>query len=565
MRYQLMLEAVSYHTYDVIITPFSDSSDFVSEFSLEFFTKPVKLRMVKLILGGTLAISIPFSQMTSADSRYSMTYLSYGSYDKQLEYVALSNNSFSVISPSYFNILSDGSLSVEEISQSYVNAMHERNVKIVPFVSNHWDRTAGNKALENVEQLAEEVAAAVKKYNLDGVNVDIENVTHQYREQYTKFVRLLRQKIPKEKEISVAVAANPNGWNLGWHGSYDYKALGEIADHLFIMAYDEHFNGGDAGPVASISFVEQSIQYALKYVDKEKIVLGVPFFGRLWSDDGSIKGIGITNRQIASALDKTNSSYWIDDATKSATARFSVTNNHSITVNGQKLKPGNYTVWFDNSDTLKYKLSLVDKYGLKGAGSWSVGQETQDVWDYYSQWLNGKYFSDTFYHFAKDDILLNYQKGWMKGVSEHEFDPNDGLTRAQAAVILCRYLNLTESSKPSSFSDISNHWAEKEIHLVAQSGLLQGYPDGKFYPNRAVTREEIAVILQRILQYEYTGEKNGSGFSDVNTDRWSYQEITALLNSGILLGYPDNTFRPEQFLSRGEMAHLLQKTLQLGK
>lgn len=74
----------------------------------------------------------------------------------------------------------------------------------------------------------------------------------------------------------------PKGWNTGWHGSYDYSALSKYADYLMIMAYDEHYQGSPAGPVAGMEFVEESIKYALKHVPKEKIVLGVPFFGRVW-------------------------------------------------------------------------------------------------------------------------------------------------------------------------------------------------------------------------------------------------------------------------------------------
>lgn len=560
MRYRWYLLPVGDEEMDLVICVLNGRENQLTEFSSEFFNGR-KIRMIKLILGSILVVSIPFSYIANANKRYSMTYLSYGSYQTQLEYVALSKNSFSVISPSYFNLTSDGFLKMEEISQSYVDTMHEKNVKIVPFLSNHWDKQSGNAALDRVEALADEVADAVIKYQLDGVNVDIENVSHEYREKYTTLVRLLRQKLPKDKEVSVAVAANPYGWTAGWHGSYDYKALGKYADHLLIMAYDEHFNGGEAGPVASISFVEQSIQYALKYVTEEKIVLGVPFFGRIWSDDGSVKGIGMTNRQIQSAIEKTGGIVTVDSHLKSVKAQITVTGSHSITVNGNKLKPGNYTIWYDNSDTLKYKLSLVDKYGLKGAGSWSVGQETKDVWDYYSLWLNGKYFADTFSHFAKDDVITVSQKGWMEGLGEHLFFPEDGLTRAQAATILCRYLNLSGNVGNSGFSDIKDHWAEKEINLVVNRGLMNGYPEGTFLPNRAVTREEIAVILQRVLQYEYSGMSKKASFSDVTEERWSYREIFALIESGILNGYPDGTFRPEQFLSRGEMAHLIRKTL----
>ena len=231
MRYQWYLLPIDSENFDLVICILKTREDMFSEFSSEFLNGR-KIRMVKLILGSALAVSIPFSQLVKANDRYSMTYLSYGSFQTQLEYVALSKNSFSVISPSYFNLLSDGSLAVEEISQSYVTAMHEKNVKIVPFLSNHWDKQSGNLALNRVEHLAEEVANAVMQNNLDGVNVDIENVSHEYRDQYTALVRLLRQKLPQEKEVSVAVAANPYGWTLGWHGSYDYQELGKYADHL---------------------------------------------------------------------------------------------------------------------------------------------------------------------------------------------------------------------------------------------------------------------------------------------------------------------------------------------
>ena len=120
----------------------------------------------------------------------------------------------------------------------------------------------------------------------------------------------------------------------------------------------------------------------------------------------------------------------------------------------------------------------------------------------------------------------------MEGTSQHTFSPSDGSTRGQAAAILCRYLDLNAPSPKAEFSDIFGHWAEKEIRLAADFGVLKGYPDGTFQPNRAVTREEIAVILQRILQYEYTGEKAVS-FPDVSQDRWSYNEITALIGSGL--------------------------------
>ena len=173
-------------------------------------------------------------------------YLYTGTDRQQVEYVNQTGDSLDVVSPSYFDIAQDGSLTLNTPSSYFVEQMHQSGRKVVPFLSNHWNRTAGINALKDVETLSTQIAQYVEQYNLDGVNVDIENVTHNQRSQYTQLVRLLREKIPEHKEVSVAVAANPNGWTEGWHGSYDYAALAQYADHLMIMTYDEHYEGGDA-------------------------------------------------------------------------------------------------------------------------------------------------------------------------------------------------------------------------------------------------------------------------------------------------------------------------------
>ena len=137
--------------------------------------------------------------------------------------------------------------------------MHKRRIKVTPFLSNHWDQAFGRKALQNRHALAQQIANAVEKYNLDGVNVDIENVTHADRADYTDFVRILRSRLGRDKVLSVAVGANPRGLTTGWIGSYDYAALAAHSDYLMIMAYDEHYPGSAPGPVASADFVEKSI------------------------------------------------------------------------------------------------------------------------------------------------------------------------------------------------------------------------------------------------------------------------------------------------------------------
>ncbi len=541
-------------SYDIVF--YLSEYNVSTEAALEFLTKSPGFRKIRnIVLVGAVTVSIPLSQVLSKTDRYAMSYVFFGTYSQQLEYISVTQGSLGVISPSYFNLDSSGQLEKVSISDDFIESVHQQGMKVVPFLSNHWDREGGIAALQNREALAEQLYQVIMANHLDGINVDIENVSEKYRDEYTDLVRLLREKLPADREVSVAVAANPDGWTLGWHGSYDYKALGEIADHLFVMAYDEHYQGGEAGPVASLSFAESSVQYALQSVPAEKIVLGLPFFGRIWSEDGEVSGVGVSCQRVESIVARYNAEVSYDRGFRSPKAEFTVTEADSLVINGQTMKPGRYVIWFENSNSLKEKLALVDKYKLKGAGSWALGQETVDVWDYFSLWLNGKYFEDIAGHFAADAILSSAEKGYMVGVSHTAFAPEEAMTRAQAAAICARILNLSE--EPSPFFDTKGHWAEKQIGAMTKAGLIFGYEDGSFRPDTEMTRGEVAALLYRVIGAEYEGEV--SSFPDVKPEHWSYEEITALAGKNILSGFPDGTFRPEKYLTRGEMAYLIPK------
>jgi len=548
------------NTYDLVISVYPDCN---TEFSKELFTynegimSKKKIRAVKIIIAGLISVSIPFYSFMADKGRYSMSYVYFGSHASQLEYIGLAKESLSTVSPSYFDIESDGSVKVNYISESYINKVHDMGLKVVPFLSNHWNRTAGVAALNNIDQTVETIVSAIEQYDLDGVNVDIENVTHTEKDKYTRLVKRLREKLPRSKEVSVAVAANPYGWSSGWHGSYDYGALADYADYLFIMAYDEHYEGGAEGPVASIDFVEKSIQYALEFCPSEKIVLGLPFFGRIWSESGSSAvGVGVSNNRLENIIAATGGVITFNEEYMSPKAEFTIKPQDDITVSGITLKPGKYTAWFENSDSIKTKLSLVDKYSLKGAGNWSLGQETKDVWDYYYTWLNGKYFGDIISHFAKDDIQSISSLGLMLGTDKYTFSPYKSMTRAEMATVGTRLLGLT-SNNGKVPDDCKGHWAEKEIAAAYEKGLMTGYPDGSFRPDREVSREEAAVFMARIMGVDTS--KSGISFTDVESNRWSYSEITALVDAGVLTGYPDKTFRPERIIDRGEMAAVINR------
>lgn len=354
--------------------------------------KGLAVKAVKVTIAGILVATIPLSMMlsTAAADKYSMAYFNGGTASQQITYVNRTQNSLQTVSPSYFNINTNGSLKLETPSIQLIDTMHAQNIKVVPYLSNHWDRATGQRALENYKQLAKDIADSIAKYNLDGVNVDIENVTELHRSQYSSLMAELRRLIPADKEVSVAVAANPKSWNTGWHGSYDYKELAKHSDYLMIMTYDEHWNGGNAGPVASIGFVEKSIQYALKNTTPDKVLVGLPFFGRIWSEDGRFVGDGLNLSTVDKLIQNHAATITFDQASQSPKAEFTVKSSDTVsTVGGRVLQPGKYVVWYENDQSLEAKLKLVSQYDLKGAGSWALGQEPGSIWNNYGTWLGG--------------------------------------------------------------------------------------------------------------------------------------------------------------------------------
>jgi spore germination protein YaaH/putative cell wall-binding protein len=373
-----------------------------------FLEQLMQINRWRLVMKGififviTLSLWLQSSSSSKAQSGglYNMSYLFFNSLSSYVTQVDQTKGSLRMVSPNYFDVTSDGKLDITwKLQTSFISEMHRRGIKVVPFLANHWDITAGINGLKNRDQLARDVAAAIEQYNLDGVDVDIEGLGTVYKDAHTDFIRLLRQYIPSNKEVSVAVAANPNNWKTGWQGFYDYPALAQIANYLMIMAYDESWESTESpiGPVSSISFFERSVQFAINSgVPREKIVCGLPFYGRMWKLDGptlenkSITGMGIGINRVEQLTAQFNGSLQFDEKTQSAFAKFTIPSGMYAFIGSTKLTEGDYIIWYDNEKSIKTKLLIPVKYGIKGTGSWALSLESPSMWDYYSVWLNGQ-------------------------------------------------------------------------------------------------------------------------------------------------------------------------------
>jgi spore germination protein YaaH len=544
--------------------------------------EPVTATEEKMVGHGDRYLVPPVLQSVSGGTRYlspcpttgrfNMSYVYFGNSTLYTDLVDNTDGSLDEIAPNYFDLNEDGTLKLTPtVNRSFINDMHNRGIKVAPFLSNHWDRQKGINALKNREMLAEQVAGAILEYGLDGVNVDIENMTENERDIYTDFVRLLRKKLPEGKSVSVAVVPNPYKLTAGWHASYDYAGLAKYSDYLMLMAYDEHYQGdirktGGPGPVAGFEFVENSIKAALQQVPPEKLLLGIPFYGRLWKRGASYGGYGISNNMVEELVKEYNGKVIYDYVQKSPRAVITIkASGKKPVVFGKTLEAGTYDIWFENEESIKRKLELVGKYGLKGTGSWSLGQEEKSTWDFYSLWLNGRYFNDIQNHWAKKSIVAAMDNGWMNGVSGASFQPDAPITRAQAAALFVRVMNIDTAGagdRPPVFSDMAGHWAFKEIEAAAEAGLVKGTADSLFEPDKALTREQMVVLLDRIFGAKTPAQGAPAAevfFSDVTPGSvpWSFDAINRMAAAGMVSGFPDGMFRPGDIMSRGQIAVLM--------
>lgn len=148
------------------------------------------------------------------------------------------------------------------------------------------------------------------------------------------------------------------------------------------------------------------------------------------------------------------------------------------------------------------------------------------------------------------------------------------MTRAQAAAMLVRALGLPtgaaevspsvetgQAESDTGFIDITGHWAEAEIETARRHNIVNGVGNGRFDPNSPVTREQMAVMLNNMMESGLSVDRPTTVFSDVSAESntWSYEAILAVSGRGIYTGFEDGSFRPSEKLTRAQMAVILER------
>ncbi|MFS0869881.1 S-layer homology domain-containing protein [Paenibacillus xylanilyticus] len=159
-----------------------------------------------------------------------------------------------------------------------------------------------------------------------------------------------------------------------------------------------------------------------------------------------------------------------------------------------------------------------------------------------------------------DDQTMRHE-AYINGYKDGLFKPNNKITRAEMATILAQVYDKSAVQSDVTFRDVdSSHWGAEAIAKVAKMGLMKGYKDGTFKPNQSLTRAEMASLAVSLNPDPATP---GSGFSDIGS-HWAKDAILRAQSLGILTGYRDGTFRPNAELTRAEAVVVINRALGRG-
>ena len=170
-------------------------------------------------------------------------------------------------------------------------------------------------------------------------------------------------------------------------------------------------------------------------------------------------------------------------------------------------------------------------------------------------------FSDTANHWAKESINYVVSKGYFKGVGGNRFAPNNSITRADFVTVLGRMAGIDQSKFTNNvFKDVNGGYYAAYVNWANENGIVQGIGDGKFDPKRPITREEMAVIMNKFLQVTNKTllEKESKAFTDDGTIApWAKDAVHHMAKLGIVKGMNDGSFAPRSSLTRAQVAQIL--------
>lgn len=289
-----------------------------------------------------------------------------------------------VVAPAFFYLDDDGNLkdNIGEKGENYIDWAHDNGYKVWPMVSNAEAGLTLTSEIMNSytkrQKLIEDIVDKCVEYKLDGINVDFENMKQEDKDLYSRFIIELT---PRLKEMGLVTSVDvtaPDGGET-WSMCFDRHVIGDVADYIIFMAYDEYgVSSTKPGTTAGYDWVKLSLNKFLQTeeIESNKIILGIPFYTRVWTTDPSGKSTSktVSMKKTESVIPDGTQKQWDDDLKQ----------NYVEYTDGNNKKQ----IWIEDIDSIKSKISLITENNLGGVASWQKDMELDEIWNVLKEEIN---------------------------------------------------------------------------------------------------------------------------------------------------------------------------------
>lgn len=255
----------------------------------------------------------------------------------------------------------------------------------------------------------------------------------------------------------------------------------------------------------------------------------------------------------------------VDNGSKTAAVDFGKT-YVSRSINVSKQVDSNKTTGVLFNETTK-KFSFVPSTFATADGKTTATLKRNGS-SIYTVVESNKSFTDVASHWSKADVELLANKLVVDGATDTTFQPDRNITRAEFAALVVRSLGLTAKTGASTFKDVkSDAWYASTVATATYAGIIDGYEDNTFRPDAQITREELAAMVIRAMNYANISTNVSdpqsvlSKFKDSNKIVWAQKEIAAAINAGLINGMTDDTIGSASQATRAQSATMLKRFL----
>ncbi|MGN9866724.1 glycosyl hydrolase family 18 protein [Bacillus swezeyi] len=220
------------------------------------------------------------------------------------------------------------------------------------------------------KHLTDQLVSLAKEHGYDGINIDFEAVLPEDRTAYSSFIQYVSESLEREQiQTMVSVPAkSADDPEDDWSWPYDYTRIGQDADYVQVMTYDEHGSWSDPGSVASMDWIKSSLKFAVREISAGKVIMGIPSYGYDWDLTDQENNALKQWNEIQTLKNETGAKPAYDAQTASMTFSYVDQVRHR------------HVVWYENEDTVEMKSRLSNDYHLAGVSVYSLGYESESFW-----------------------------------------------------------------------------------------------------------------------------------------------------------------------------------------